>query len=132
MGLLDGLGGRLRPPNSWSRSPENDSVMRPLEVSTTWITTERLILHAVVFIMSPKPFRFATSKEQDPIGTTWARQILSDSILLEATLFGAAVHMDRLHKRDPGLITLRHKGVTMRLVNEMLQSKGLANCDSLI
>lgn len=90
------------------------------------------MLVTVVSTMAPRPFRFATIKEQSPIGISWARQILPDQVLLEATMVNAAVHLDNLHRREPSPISLSHRGKTIRLVNEMLNSPETAACDSVI
>jgi hypothetical protein len=42
--------------------------------------------------------------------------------MMEAILFHSSVHLDGLHKRPWTPATLNHRGESIRLVNELLQS----------
>jgi hypothetical protein len=81
--------------------------------------------------MSPKPFRFKVKKGESPIGTSWTYEVFRDKLLLEATLFNAAAHLDGLYKRPASTMSLRHRGNTISIVNKMLDSPDKAS-DSII
>jgi hypothetical protein len=90
------------------------------------------ITMSVVSVIAARPFRFQTDKEQSPIGVNWARKVLRDPILLEATVLNASVHLDGLYEQQASPMTLRHRGETIRLVNNMLTTQEQSTCDSVI
>ncbi|MCJ1358426.1 MAG: hypothetical protein MMC33_008426 [Icmadophila ericetorum] len=63
---------------------------------------------------------------------TWAINALNDTVLLEAVLFHASIHLDEVHSRPRSTATFHHLGKSIHLLNGRLHCAEKATIDSTI
>ncbi|KUJ08251.1 uncharacterized protein LY89DRAFT_725168 [Mollisia scopiformis] len=91
----------------------------PLGTCSTW----HFLFTHFVYHIAPMIQPLGINSHLNPVNTQWARHAMSDPALFHGVLFHASVHVESYGGRPGSSIsTLFHRGETIRLVSERLNS----------
>ena len=72
------------------------------------------------------------NKDRNPLLADWTYRALTESAILEATLFHSSVHLDQLHQRHWSVTTRYHREAVIREVSRLMKLPGEEASDGAI
>lgn len=86
----------------------------------------------VILSFAPAFLPIDRGLDQNPVNRLWVSHTLANSVLSNAILFFAAVHVDFLYKRRQSVVALYYHGKTICHLNEALSSLDMAVSDPVV